>query len=75
MPELSRLPAGHAEGWSDALATVIRGFYQQVSGGERPPWVASFEDGANGVRLAEAILASSRAERWVAIDVADEPPT
>ncbi len=67
VPELSRLPAGHAEGWADALSTVIRGFYDHVNGGERPPWVATFEDGANGVHLAEAILASSRAERWVTL--------
>ena len=68
VPELSRLPAGHAEGWSDALTTVVRGFYAHVNGAERPPWVATFEDGANGVRLAEAILASHRAERWVTLD-------
>src|SRR3712207_887265 len=67
VPELSRLPAGHAEGWADALGTIIRGFYEYVQGGERPPWVATFEDGANGVHLAEAILASCRAERWVTV--------
>ena len=38
LPELSRLPAGHAEGWSDALTSVIRGFYDQVRdpSGRRP---------------------------------------
>jgi len=36
---------GHAEGWSDALTNVIRGFYEQVRSGERRPWVATFEDG------------------------------
>jgi predicted dehydrogenase len=65
LPRLSRLPAGHAEGWSDALTNVIRGFYDQVRGEERRPWVASFEDGAYGMRLIEAVLASSRTERWV----------
>jgi predicted dehydrogenase len=71
LPELSRLPAGHAEGWSDALTNVIRGFYARLRGEDgqvRRPWVASLEDGAYGMRLIEAILASSRAERWVRLD-------
>ena len=74
VPELSRLPAGHAEGWSDALTAVIRGFYAHVAGAERPPWVASFADGAYAVRLTEAILASSRAERWVTLDPPADAP-
>jgi predicted dehydrogenase len=65
LPGLSRLPAGHAEGWPDALANVIRGFYEPVQGAERRPGVASLADGADGMRLVEAILASSRTERWV----------
>jgi len=65
LPSLSRLPAGHAEGWPDALANVVRGFYEQVQEAERRPWVASLEDGAYGMHLVEAILESSRTERWV----------
>jgi predicted dehydrogenase len=68
MSALSRFPAGHAEGWPDALFNVIRGFYDQVRGEERRPWVATLEDGAYGMRLIEAILASSRAERWVRLE-------
>jgi predicted dehydrogenase len=69
IPGLSRLPAGHAEGWSDALTNVIKGFYIQVQGGERQPWVATFEDGLYANRLVDAILASDRAERWVTLDI------
>jgi predicted dehydrogenase len=68
---LSRLPAGHAEGWSDALVNMIRGFYEQVQGEPARPWVATLEDGAYGMHLVEAILTSSREERWV--KVADTP--
>jgi len=68
MPALSRLPAGHAEGWSDALVNVIRGFYDQTQGEEPRPWVATLQEGAYGMRLVEAILASSHAERWVRLD-------
>src|SRR4051794_27880959 len=64
---LSRLPAGHAEGWSDALTNVIKGFYEQVRSGERRPWVATFEDGLRANRLVDAILESHKAERWVSV--------
>jgi predicted dehydrogenase len=68
-PELSKLPAGHAEGWADALANVIQGFYDEVRDpSEHRPWVATLRDGAYGMRLIEAVLASSRSERWVTIE-------
>jgi len=67
-PDLSRLPAGHAEGWSDALLNVVRGFYDQVRGEDPRPWVATLEQGAYGMRLVEAILESHRTERWVQIE-------
>jgi predicted dehydrogenase len=68
-PELSRLPAGHAEGWADALANVIRGFYDEVRNpSEHRPWVATLADGAYGMRLIEAVLASHRSERWVTVE-------
>ncbi len=67
LPGLSRLPAGHAEGWSDALVNVIRGFYAQVRGEEPRPWMATLEQGAYGMRLVEAILTSHRSERWAAV--------
>lgn len=70
LPELSRIPAGHAEGWNDALVNVIRGFYDQIRDGSvRRPWVASLEEGAHGMRLVEAVLKSSRSERWVSVEV------
>jgi predicted dehydrogenase len=68
MPGLSRLPAGHAEGRSDALVNVVRGFYDEVRGEEHRPWVATLEQGAYGMRLIEAILESHRSERWVHLD-------
>ncbi|MCC7372559.1 MAG: Gfo/Idh/MocA family oxidoreductase [Chloroflexi bacterium] len=67
LPGLSRLPAGHAEGWNDALLNVIRGFYEQVQGAAARPWVASLDDGVHGMRLVDAILQSSREERWVTV--------
>jgi predicted dehydrogenase len=63
----STLPAGHAEGWSDALRNVVAGFYAMLRGAPRPPWVASWEDGLQAVALTEAILASSKEQHWVAL--------
>jgi len=66
VPGTSTLPAGHAEGWADALRTAIASFYEMVRGGGRAPWVSSWEDGLREVALTEAILASSNEQRWVA---------
>jgi predicted dehydrogenase len=65
VPGTSTLPAGHAEGWSDALRTTIAAFYEMVRGGGRAPWVSSWEDGLREVALTEAILASSNEQRWI----------
>jgi predicted dehydrogenase len=71
-PGVSTLPAGHAEGWNDALRTTIAGFYDMLREGHAPkPWVAGWEDGWRAVALTEAILASHHNRQWTA--VADVP--
>jgi predicted dehydrogenase len=65
VPGISTLPAGHVEGWSDALRTTIAGFYDLVRGAPRAPWVSSWEDGLREVALTEAILQSNTEQRWV----------
>jgi predicted dehydrogenase len=67
IPDVSTLPAGHAEGWNDALRTTIAGFYEELRGRERKAWVASWEDGWRAVALTEAILASHRNRQWTAV--------
>lgn len=69
VPGVSRLPAGHAEGWFDALYNAVRGFYAAVRG-EQVPWVGTFEDGLRSVQLTEAILRSSQSRRWVELSPA-----
>lgn len=67
VPGLSTLPAGHAEGWNDALHATIQAFYDAFrSGRPAAPWVATWEDGLNAVLLTEAILASHRSRAWTA---------
>ncbi|HET6319100.1 MAG TPA: Gfo/Idh/MocA family oxidoreductase [Chloroflexota bacterium] len=66
--ELSTLPAGHAEGWNDALRNTIAGFYDVLRGQKRKPWVADWQDGWHSVALTEAILASHDTRRWTTVD-------
>jgi predicted dehydrogenase len=68
VPGTSTLPPGHSEGWNDALRTTIVGFYTSLAAiSQRPPWVASWEDGWRAVALTEAILTSHRNRRWTAV--------
>jgi len=64
---MSSLPAGHAEGWNDALRTAIAGFYATLRGEPAPPWLATWEDGLRAVVLTEAILESHRRRQWVSL--------
>lgn len=68
----ARLPAGHAEGWPDALKNVLEQVYRAVAGDETADY-PTFAAGDRAARVVEAILRSSRDERWRAI--ADPPPT
>ena len=70
------LPAGHPEGWADALRDVLRPFYAAIAAGELPSDAAgaraggpypTLDDGARGVALVEAVLRSAREERWVPV--------
>lgn len=72
------LPAGHPEGWSDALRDVLRPFYAAIAAGEPPPEGAqapypTLVDGARGVALIEAVVESSRGARWVDVEPIDVP--
>ncbi len=64
------LPAGHPEGWSEALRDLLRPFYSAVAS-RVPPSAApapleypTLDSGARGVAFVEAVLASSRSGRW-----------
>ena len=66
------LPAGHPEGWGEALRDVLRPFYAAIAEGEPPPdeddaAYPTLADGARGVALIDAVVESSKAGRWVDI--------
>jgi predicted dehydrogenase len=65
------LPAGHPEGWGEALRDLLRPFYAAIAAGESP---SADEDryptmraGARGVAFVEAVLRSARSGRWASL--------
>ena len=66
------LPAGHPEGWRDALANLCARFYQAVRAGKRDPGVAAyptFEDGLRAIAITAAALASNESGTWQAVEL------
>lgn len=69
------LPAGHPEGWAEALRDLLRPFYAAVASGVAPADepdgrdYPTLDDGVRGVAFVEAVLQSSREGRWVSMPV------
>ena len=68
-PGIPSLPAGHPEGWGEALRDLFRPFYAAVAAGEPPdPTTALYptlSDGARAMRFVEAVIASAKSGSWV----------
>jgi predicted dehydrogenase len=68
---LTTLPAGHPEGWLDALAGLVRDFYEAVAahaaGRTHDGELASFQVGHERVCLVDAIVESSRTRSWTPV--------
>lgn len=65
----SSCPGGHNEGYSDTFKQCFKAFYKYIAAGDfsAPADFPSFEDGHHEILLCEAILESSRREKWVKI--------
>ncbi len=65
------LPAGHPEGWAEALRDVLRPFYAAVAMGDPRPSgelpYPGLEAGARSLAFVDAALQSTRTGSWVAI--------
>jgi predicted dehydrogenase len=63
------LPAGHPEGWGDALRDLMSTYYSAIAhdAGEAPAGYPTFADGARAVRFVAAVLESASTERWVTL--------
>jgi predicted dehydrogenase len=67
------LPAGHAEGFADTFRELYRAVYRAVEAGgggrgPNPPDYPTFADGHDEALIADAIAASAREGRWVAVE-------
>lgn len=71
---LARLPAGHQEGWADALRNLCADFYAAVAANERgethEATFATFEDGCHIAELVDAVLESDAAGAWTDVTAA-----
>ena len=74
-PEAARLahfPAGHQEGWPDALRNLFIDFYAAVAahrdGEPYEPTFASFDDAARVQAAVEAVVRSSASGTWIDVD-------
>jgi predicted dehydrogenase len=69
-----RLPGGHQEGWADAFFHVMRDIYAAIADPatlprERPPALATFEDGYASALIVDAVIRSHRAGGvWTVVD-------
>ena len=64
------LPGGHVEGFADTFAAAFRAVYADVAAGgmrANPPY-ATFADGHEEMLIGDAVAASARDGRWVAVD-------
>jgi predicted dehydrogenase len=74
------LPAGHPEGWGEALRDLLKPFYASIAAGEEPAIsddhhaYPALADGARAVDFVEAALASAKAGRWEEVGVRDGHP-
>ena len=63
---LSRLPAGHPQGYQDAFGAFVADVYSAVRG-DRPDGLPTFEDGLRAARITEAVIASSADSTWMEV--------
>ena len=67
----SQLPAGHLEGWADALRNLLAEIYEFIRAGKNPlrepPGFPTFEDGLRENQIVEAVLASQERQTWVEV--------
>jgi predicted dehydrogenase len=65
--ERGSVPPGHPEGYQDTFKDLYAEVYRAVAAGEPGDGYPTFRDGLRANALGEAVLASSRGERWVEV--------
>jgi hypothetical protein len=59
------LPGGHPQGYADCFDAFVAEFYEGVRSGSTVEGMPTFSDGLRAAHITDAVLASSREERWV----------
>jgi predicted dehydrogenase len=69
---LAFLPSGHPQGYADCFDAFVADFYDGVRNGSAPDEMPTFADGLRAALITDAVLASSREQRWVDVAVSEE---
>jgi predicted dehydrogenase len=64
---LATLPPGHPEGYAHCFDRFVADVYATIADGSAPDGLPTFEDGLRAASITDAVLASSREERWVEV--------
>ncbi len=64
--QLSRLPAGHPQGYQDCFNAFVSDVYASISGQERTT-MPTFTDGLRAAVLTRAVLDSAAKESWIEV--------
>jgi predicted dehydrogenase len=67
------LPAGHPQGYADCFDAFVADFYEGVRSGSTVEGMPTFADGLRAAHITDAVLTSSRDERWVDVEGSREP--
>ena len=67
------LPAGHPQGYADCFDAFVADFYEGVRNGSMIEGMPTFSDGLRAAHITDAVLTSSREERWVDVEGSREP--
>ena len=59
------LPGGHPQGYADCFDAFVADFYEAVRSGSAVDGMPTFSDGLRAASITDAVLISSREERWV----------
>jgi predicted dehydrogenase len=68
---LATLPPGHPQGYADCFDLFVADVYAEIRGETPRDGVPTFHDGLRAAQIIEAVLASSREERWVDVAAAE----
>jgi predicted dehydrogenase len=69
---LAFLPSGHPQGYADCFDAFVADFYEGVRSGSTPEGMPTFSDGLRSALITDAVLASSKEQRWVDIAASEE---